>query len=115
MGHDFAPHLPPARMPDLPIAPPICGVHCGIASRAVAKGIRLGEILAAFGGGMAALFAAWRMVAYYDKTNREEHAALLKAIQAVDTRVSGVETRLGERIAAIEGKLDVLIGMQRPS
>ena len=29
---------------------------------------------------MAALFAAWRMVAYY------EHAALLKAIQAVDTR-----------------------------
>ena len=86
----------------------------------------MAEVLAAFGGGMAALFAAWRMVAYYDKTNREEHAALLKAIQtvetrlgeriaSVDTRIASVETRLGERIATIEGKLDVLIGRQGPS
>lgn len=71
------------------------------------------ETLAAFGGGMAALFAAWRMVAHYesrmldrfaafDKTNRAEHAALMDAIRA-----------LGERIAAVEGKLDVLISDRR--
>ena len=81
------------------------------------------EILAAFGGGMAALFAAWRMVAHYesrmldrfaafDKTNREEHAALLQAIQAVETRLNERIGGLGERIASVEGKLDVLIGMQ---
>ena len=74
---------------------------------------------------MAALFAAWRMVAHYesrmldrftafDKTNREEHAALLKAIQAVETRLEERIAGLGERIAGVEGKLDVLIGMQRP-
>ena len=70
------------------------------------------ETLAAFGGGVAALFAAWRMVAHYDKTNREEHAALLAAIQSLGERVATVEVRLGERIAAVEGKLDVLIGLQ---
>ena len=84
----------------------------------------MAEVLAAFGGGMAALFAAWRMMAHYekrtadridafdsrfdafDKANREEHAALLDAIKAV-------EVRLGERIAAVEGKLDVLIADRR--
>ena len=60
------------------------------------------EILTAFGGGMAALFAAWRMVAYYDKANRAEHAALMQAIAA-----------LGERIATVEGKLDVLIARDK--
>ena len=75
----------------------------------------VGEILAAFGGGMAALFAAWRMVAYYDRTNREEHAALLKAIQAVEARLGERITAVETRIATVEGKLDILIGMQRPT
>ena len=67
----------------------------------------MAEILAAFGGGMAALFAAWRMIAHYEKTNREEHAALMN-------RITGVEVRLGERIAAVEAKLDTLIALQKP-
>lgn len=59
---------------------------------------------------MAALFAARRMVAHnesrmldrftaFDKTNREEHAAFLKAIQAVETQLDG-------RIATVETRLD---------
>lgn len=70
-------------------------------------------MLSAFGGGVALFFAVWRMVAFYDgraerrfqtfdKTNREEHAALLKAISG-----------LGERISAVEGKLDMLIALQK--
>ena len=62
---------------------------------------------------MGALLAAWRMVAHhekrtadrldaFDQTNRAEHAELLKAIHG-----------LGERIANMEGKIDVLIDLQR--
>ena len=46
---------------------------------------------------------AERRFVEFDRTNREEHAALLKAIAG-----------LGERIAAVEGKLDILIA-QKPS
>ena len=71
-------------------------------------------VLSAFGGGVALFFAVWRMVAYYDgraerrfqmfdKANREEHTALLKAISA-----------LTERASAVEGKLDMLIALQKP-
>lgn len=64
------------------------------------------------------------MIACYDKTNREEHAALMRATAAVGERVTDVEVRLGERIAAVEvklgermagveGKLDLLIAQQQ--
>ena len=59
----------------------------------------------AFIGGVAVLGASWRMIAHYDKTNREEHAALMRALAAVGERVTDVEVRLGERMAAVEGKL----------
>ena len=53
------------------------------------------------------------MIAHYDKTNREEHAALMRAISALGERVTAVEVRLGERMAAVEGKLDLLIAQQQ--
>ena len=62
-------------------------------------------VAGAFIGGVAVLGASWRMIAYYDKTNREEHAALMRAIAVVGERVTDVEVRLGERIAAVEVKL----------
>lgn len=68
------------------------------------------EVLTAFGGGIAALFAAWRMVAYYEKTNREEHAALMNAITALSGRIGSVETKLTERIGVVETKLTERIG-----
>ena len=69
-------------------------------------------VAGAFIGGVAVLGASWRMIAHYDKTNREEHAALLRAISAVGERVTAVEVRLGERMAAVEGKLDLLIAQR---
>lgn len=81
-------------------------------------------VAGAFIGGVAVLGASWRMIACYDKTNREEHAALMRAIAAVGERVTdvevrlgeriaGVEVKLGERMAGVEGKLDLLIAQQQ--
>ena len=71
------------------------------------------RLAGAFIGGVAVLGASRRMIAYYDKTNREEHAALTRAIAAVVERVTAVEVRLGECMAAVEGKLDLLIAQQQ--
>ena len=56
----------------------------------------------AFIGGVAVLGAFWWMFAHYDKTNRQEHAALMEAIRG-----------LGERMATVEGKLDLLIAQRK--
>ena len=37
----------------------------------------------------------------------------MRAIAAVGERVTAVEVRLGERMAAVEGKLDLLIAQQQ--
>ena len=75
------------------------------------------EILTAFGGRMTALFAAWRIVAHYDSRNAERFAAFDKMNRAEHAELLTAITTLGDRIAKVEGKLDVLIGLQggRPS
>ena len=69
------------------------------------------------GGSVSVAWPCWalslRMIAHCDKTNREEHAALMRAIAALGERVTPVEVRLGERMAAVAGKLDLLIAQQQ--
>ena len=93
-------------------------------------------ITGAFVGGVAVLAACQRMLAHYDKMNRQEHVALMDALRglaermaAVETRITAVEERMTSmegrmkavedrmaavegRMAAVEGKLDFLIAQQ---
>lgn len=96
-------------------------------------------LVGAFVGGVTVLAACWRMLAHYDRMNRQEHVALMEAIRSVaertavvetkveavegrmaalETRMTGLEDRmtaLETRMAAVEGKLDFLIAQQQPA
>ena len=93
-------------------------------------------ITGAFVGGVAVLAACQRMLAHYDKMNRQEHVALMDALRglaerlavvetrmtAVEERMTSMETRMQAledrmtametRMASVEGKLDLLIAQQ---
>ena len=91
-------------------------------------------LVGAFVGGVAVLAACWRMLAHYDRMNRQEHVALMEAIrgvaertavvetkmEAVEGRMTALETRmtalegrmtaLEDRMTALEGKMTALVG-----
>ena len=65
-------------------------------------------ITGAFVGGVAVLAACQRMLAHYDKMNRQEHVALMDAIRGLAERMAVVETRMTaveERMTSMEGRM----------
>ena len=65
-------------------------------------------ITGVFVGGVAVLAACQRMLAHYDKMNRQEHVALMDAIRGLTERMAVVEGKM----EAVVGKLDFLIAQQ---